>query len=52
MSASSIVLRAARYHFRIRVPSDLAPLVGRKELHRSLRCSDPRQARTVRRQDI
>jgi integrase len=49
MSASSIVLRAARYHFRIRVPSDLTPLVGRKELHRSLRCSDPRQARTLAR---
>lgn len=49
MSASSIVLRSARYHFRIRVPADLTPLVGRKELHRSLRCTDPRQARTLAR---
>lgn len=34
-----------RYHVRVRVPLDLVPLVGRQEIRRSLRSSDPRAAR-------
>jgi hypothetical protein len=36
----------ATYHLRIRVPTDLVDLVGRREMHQSLRTSDGRTARS------
>lgn len=49
MSASCTIRRNGRIHFRVRVPSDLIELVGRSELHRSLSCTDARQARAFAR---
>lgn len=37
--------RRGRYYFRCRVPTDLVPKLGRRELFRSLRTADPRIAR-------
>ncbi len=36
MSQSYLVARASGFHFRIRIPLDLQPLFGRRELRRSL----------------
>jgi integrase len=49
MSASSTTRRNGQFHFRIRVPADLRSLFIRGELHRSLRTTDPRQARGLAR---
>ena len=38
--------RGNTYHLRVRVPSDLVEVIGRRELHQSLRTSDGRTARS------
>ena len=38
--------RGATYHLRARVPSDLVEVVGRREIHQSLRATDGRTARS------
>jgi Domain of unknown function (DUF6538) len=38
--------RGQTYHLRVRVPSDLIDVIGRKEIHQSLRTSDGRKARS------
>ena len=38
--------RGTTYHFRIRVPADLVTLLGRREIHQSLRTDDGRTARS------
>lgn len=42
-----LVQRGRKYHLRLRVPADLTYLFGRRELHRSLRVTDPRLARSI-----
>ena len=49
MSASYLCKRGTRFHVRLFVPADLIPAFGRSEIHRSLRVSDPRQARSMAR---
>jgi integrase len=49
MSVSSTTRRNGQFHFRLRVPADLRCLFTRGELHRSLRTTDPRQARSLAR---
>lgn len=39
--------RGSKFHFRVRVPADLVPALGRNELARSLRTSDPAEARRL-----
>jgi hypothetical protein len=39
-------LRGDHYHLRIRVPSDLVSVMGRREIHQSLRTTDSRTARS------
>jgi hypothetical protein len=39
-------LRGDNYHLRIRVPSDLASVMGRREIHQSLRTKDRKTARS------
>lgn len=36
--------RGTTYHLRLRVPSDLVSVIGRKEIHQSLRTSNHRTA--------
>lgn len=43
--STNVVRRGTRYYFRCRVPADLVARVGRTELNRSLKTSDPREAR-------
>ncbi len=38
--------RGQTYHLRIRVPSDLIDVIGKREIHQSLRTSDGRKARS------
>jgi len=38
--------RGTTYHLRIRVPSDLVNVIGRREIHQSLRTSDRRTAQS------
>ena len=38
--------RGSTYHLRIRVPSDLVSVMGRREIHQSLRTTDGRTARS------
>jgi integrase len=38
--------RGANYHLRLRVPSDLVSVIGRHEIHQSLRTTDGRTARS------
>ena len=38
--------RGTTYHLRVRVPSDLVEVVGRREIHQSLRTTDGRTARS------
>jgi hypothetical protein len=47
MPATYLVQRGRRFHLRLRVPTDLAHLFGRRELHRSLQVADPRRARSL-----
>lgn len=42
---TNVFRRGAVFHFRTRVPARLVGVVGRKELWRSLRTNDPREAR-------
>jgi len=49
MSGTHLTARAGRYHFRLRIPADLLHFFGRREIHRSLRASDKRQAVTMAR---
>jgi integrase len=42
-----LVRRGARYYYRRRVPTDLVPLLGKREIQRALDTSDPKEA-TVR----
>jgi hypothetical protein len=44
-----LIRRNDHYHFRIRVPSDLAPLIGQREIHRSLGTADLKAARGLAR---
>ena len=47
MAAKYMLRRNDRYQFRIRVPRDLVPLFGIAEIHRTLRTSDRKLARSV-----
>jgi len=47
LRASYIHKRNNTYHLRIRVPVDLQPVFGRREIHRSLRTTDLRTAKSV-----
>ncbi len=47
MSASYLIRRRGIYHFRIRVPQDVQTLIGKKEIHQSLRTRDARLARSM-----
>ncbi|WNK00413.1 tyrosine-type recombinase/integrase [Thalassospiraceae bacterium LMO-JJ14] len=38
--------RGQAYHLRVRVPADLVEIIGRREIHQSLRTSDGRSARS------
>jgi integrase len=38
--------RGHTYHLRVRVPSDLIDIIGRREIHQSLRTTDGRKARS------
>jgi hypothetical protein len=40
-----LVRRGSTYHFRVRIPVDLRPIVGRVELWRALHTSDIAEAR-------
>lgn len=47
MTNTHLKRRGAVYHFRLRVPADLAALIGRPELARSLKTADPALARRL-----
>ena len=49
MRASYLKTRTRTQHFRLRIPSDLVPVFGRAEIHRSTRTSDRPQARQIAR---
>ena len=43
--AQHVLRRGGIYHLRCRVPSDLVPIIGRREIQRSLATACPKQAR-------
>ena len=47
MSNPRITKRQVHCHFRLRVPGDLVAIFAKRELHRSLQVSTPREARTI-----
>ena len=49
MSVPSTSSRNGRFHLRIRIPDDLRQFFGKREIHRSLRVSDRRQAAALAR---
>ena len=47
MNRSYLICRGGVYHFRMRVPKNLVPIVGQKEIHRSLKTSNRRVAQSM-----
>ena len=47
MNRSYLICRGGVYHFRMRVPKNLVPIVGQKEVHRSLKTSNRRVAQSM-----
>jgi hypothetical protein len=47
MNRSYLIRRGGVYHFRMRVPRNLVPIVGQKEIHRSLKTSNRRVAQAM-----
>ncbi|MHA1152855.1 MAG: DUF6538 domain-containing protein [Alphaproteobacteria bacterium] len=48
MNRSYLIRRGGVYHFRMRVPKNLVPIVGQKEVPHSLKTSDRRVAQIWR----
>ncbi|MBN9069228.1 MAG: integrase [Rhizobiales bacterium] len=47
--ANNIIRRGATYHVRAFVPRELQSVIGKKEIHRSLRTTDPQEAKRLAR---